>query len=218
MTELIKNSHNAKERCNVPRALTEKEKSAQCDRLLDKGKEAVISYGMRRVSVDDITKAAGIAKGTFYQHFETKEHYLLALIERLHRSVFEKAKLMIFPVTGGGLQANVRIFLRELFNLPELVFFIKNETEITLLVESFHEGELQTFKQMEKGLFEGILRMAGIDTSAVKPGVVHNFIHALFLIAGCEYMAAEDLNETSKLITECLLNYVFQTEERHEPV
>jgi AcrR family transcriptional regulator len=52
----------------MPRALTEKEKSAQYRKLLDKGKKEVISHGIKKVSVDDIAKVAGIAKGTFYKY------------------------------------------------------------------------------------------------------------------------------------------------------
>ena len=86
----------------MPRPLTEQEKCAQCQRLLEKGKEAVISHGIRKVSVDDITKAAGMAKGSFYQHFESKEKYLYALLEKLHRETFTKAKQIIFEGDHGN--------------------------------------------------------------------------------------------------------------------
>ncbi len=161
----------------MPRALTEKEKCAQCERLLEKGKDVVFLHGMRRVSVDDIARAAGMAKGTFYAHFETKERYLLALIEKIHKETFDKAKGMIFGGKEDGLAANVRVFFKELMRLPEMVFFIQNETEISLLIESSPEFELQSFKQMEEGMFGGLLKMAGIDTARVRPGVVHNCVH-----------------------------------------
>ncbi len=50
----------------MPRALTEQERCAQCERLLNKGRDVVLMYGMRKVSIEDIAKAAGMAKGTLW--------------------------------------------------------------------------------------------------------------------------------------------------------
>jgi AcrR family transcriptional regulator len=197
----------------MPRALTEKEKCAQCERLLEKGKAIVFLHGIRKVSVDDIAKAAGMAKGTFYQHFDTKERYLLTLLKRLHSDIFQNAKAFIFneAATEEGLRENVRVFMQQLLYIPEMVFFIQNERDIDLLIESFPDEEMRSFKEMEEGLFEGIMRMGGIDTDEVKPGVVHNFVHTLFLISASELMAKEDLQETLRLITESMIAYIFDS-------
>ncbi|MGH8964833.1 MAG: TetR/AcrR family transcriptional regulator [Actinomycetes bacterium] len=47
--------------------------------LLDAGLEVFTDRGVATATVDQITRAAGVAKGTFYLHFETKEHLLAAL-------------------------------------------------------------------------------------------------------------------------------------------
>lgn len=194
-----------------PRALSVKEKSAQRKRLLEKGKDVVISYGLKKVSVDDIAKAAGFAKGTFYQHFDSKELYLYALIEKIHVEAFSQAEKIIYNgLSGeGDLKKNARAFLQKLFYMPEMIFFIRNEPDIGALFAAVPNQELQSFKQMEESLFEGILRMGGIDTTKVKPGVVHNWIHTLFLMKGSEYMAEDDLEETADLIMDSLISYIF---------
>ncbi len=196
----------------MPRALTEKEKCAQCQKLLEKGKDVVLAYGIRKVSVDDVAKAAGLAKGTFYQHFASKEQYLYALIEKIHHETFsqaEKAVLVGLSKNGGDMRANVRGFLQKLFYMPEMVFFLENESDINTLFETVPNQELQSFKQIEEGLFEGILRLAGIDAQKVKPGVVHNYIHALFLVKGSPYMMEDDLQETLDLMMDGLFSYIF---------
>lgn len=195
----------------MPRPLTEQEKCAQCQRLLEKGKEAVISHGIRKVSVDDITKAAGMAKGSFYQHFESKEKYLYALLEKLHRETFTKAKQIIFEGISDkhNLQANARDFLKKLFLLPEMVFFIQNERDIIALFETISNQEIQSFKQMEAELFSGLLRLAGVDTEKVKPGVVHNYVHVMFLTKVSDLMTEEDLPQTLDLLMDSLMAYIF---------
>jgi len=195
----------------MPRALTEQEKCVQCQKLIEKGKAAVISHGIRKVSVDDIAKAAGMAKGTFYQHFESKEKYLYALIEKIHHDAVSQAKQIIFSkaADGDSLRTNVVSFLKSLLDMPELAFLVQNEHDIVDLFETIPNQELQSFKQMEAELFRELLQLASINTEIVKPGVVHNYVHALFLMMGSDLMTEANLSETMDLITNSLISYIF---------
>lgn len=50
--------------------------------FLDAAEELFLSEGYETTSVERITRAAGVAKGTFYQYFQSKEDLLLALRNR----------------------------------------------------------------------------------------------------------------------------------------
>lgn len=43
--------------------------------------------GYRRASVSDIIARAGVARGTFYLHFDSKERVFLAIVEDFHRRI-----------------------------------------------------------------------------------------------------------------------------------
>ena len=191
----------------MPRALTEQEKCRLCNRLLEKGKAIVLTQGIKKVSVDDIAKAAGMAKGSFYQHFESKEVFLYELINDIHKQIFTQAEQML--QAGDDLRANTRRFLMNLFHMPQMVFFTKNYNEINELFESMPEKEATSTKEMEKELFEKLMIKAGIDTQKVKPGVVHNYLHALYLVMGSDLMIEDDLSETFELIMDNLISYIF---------
>jgi AcrR family transcriptional regulator len=191
----------------MPRALTEQEKCKQCQKLLDKGKPLVLTHGLRKISVDDVIKAADMAKGTFYQHFQSKEEYLYALIMELHKNIFTQVEKIL--VETNDIRANARGFFAQLFRIPEMAFFMQNEHDTTWLLESVPNAEIQSFKQLEVGLFEKMLCLAGVDTTKIKPGIVHNYIHALFLINGSDLMMKETLEETVDLITDSLIFYIF---------
>ena len=191
----------------MPRALTEQEKCRLCNRLLEKGKAIVLAQGIKKVSVDDIAKAAGMAKGSFYQHFESKEVFLYELINDIHKQIFTQAEQML--QAGDDLRANTRRFLMNLFHMPQMVFFTKNYNEINELFESMPEKEALSAKEMEKELFEKLMIKAGIDTQKIKPGVVHNYLHALYLVMGSELMIEDDLSETFELIMDNLISYIF---------
>jgi AcrR family transcriptional regulator len=52
------------------------------DDLLRAGLETFGGIGFQDATVEDVTRAAGIAKGTFYLYFDSKDHLLGALWER----------------------------------------------------------------------------------------------------------------------------------------
>ena len=191
----------------MPRALTEKEKCRQCEKLLEKGKDVVLTHGIKKVSVDEITKAAGMAKGLFYQHFETKEEYLIRLIRFIHEYFFSQAELMILE--QNDLKSDTRSFLINLFNMPELGFFIKYHHDIDELFASMPDGAAVCEMQKEVEMFEKLLILAGIDTSRAKPGVVNNYIYALFIMMGSDLMVKKDLQETFDHMIDSLVSYIF---------
>ena len=156
-----------------------------------------------------------MAKGTFYQHFDSKEKFLFALIEDIHKQVFAKSAQMILSIFGGesganNLRAKAREFFKKLFYMPEMAFFIQNEREIDeLFFGIMGEDEVTTLKQIEVALFEKLLRLVGVDMVSIKPGVVHNYIHTLYLTMSSDLMTAADLPETVDLLTDGLIAYIF---------
>lgn len=191
----------------MPRALTEQEKCRLCQRLLDKGKDAIMAVGIKKVSVDDIARAAGMSKGSFYLHFESKERYLQELIIDMHRQMFVKAQ-QIIP-TGDDFKAGAKDFLMRVLHMPEIVFFMQNEAEISEFLINLPDTDFQTFKLMEQTMFENLLIMVGVDTEIVKPGVVHNYLHTLLLVMGSDLMSSDDLPETFERLTDDFMSYVF---------
>lgn len=64
-------------------AFNEEERLRIRTALLDTGERHFAQYGVRRARVEDIARETGIAKGSFYLFFESKEELFLQLLERL---------------------------------------------------------------------------------------------------------------------------------------
>lgn len=60
------------------------------DQLLDVAEQLFATKGYTDTTVADIADAAGVAKGTFYLYFPSKEHCLVALKERLAQGLVER--------------------------------------------------------------------------------------------------------------------------------
>ncbi|HZY65025.1 MAG: TetR/AcrR family transcriptional regulator [Actinomycetota bacterium] len=56
------------------------------EQLLETGRELFPRYGLKKTSLEDLTRPAGIAKSSFYNFFDSKEAlYLELLVEERHR-------------------------------------------------------------------------------------------------------------------------------------
>jgi AcrR family transcriptional regulator len=66
----------------MPKGFSEREKRSIRERLIEEGREAFGMYGLKRTSVDDLTRAVGISKGAFYLFFDSKEELFVEVLAR----------------------------------------------------------------------------------------------------------------------------------------
>lgn len=69
--------------------------SSKRDQILDAFHELLINDHIHHISVSDIAKQAGIAKGGIYYYFSSKDEMLDALIERIYADAVALAKELI---------------------------------------------------------------------------------------------------------------------------
>jgi AcrR family transcriptional regulator len=67
----------------------------RADRILDAAAELILRWGYRKTTIDDIAKQAGVAKGTIYLHWKTREDLFMALITREGLKLVEDVKRRI---------------------------------------------------------------------------------------------------------------------------
>ncbi|MCR5267928.1 MAG: TetR/AcrR family transcriptional regulator [Lachnospiraceae bacterium] len=68
-----------------------KTKAVRREEILDAAEELFVTKGYEQATTVDIMQKVGIAKGTLYYHFTSKEEILDALIERMGRKMIAKA-------------------------------------------------------------------------------------------------------------------------------
>ena len=68
--------------------------------LLDAGERIILQKGSAATTVDDITRAAGVAKGTFYLYFKSKEDLLEALRTRFSDGCRKRIETLCAKLPG----------------------------------------------------------------------------------------------------------------------
>ena len=56
--------------------------------LLKETRHCAVTLGMKKTSVEQLTKAVGIAKGSFYKFYESKEMLFFAVLENIHSELY----------------------------------------------------------------------------------------------------------------------------------
>ncbi len=68
---------------------------ARGERILDAAAELMVRWGYKKTTVDDIAKQAGVAKGTIYLHWKTREQLFKAVLVREELKLAEDVKQRI---------------------------------------------------------------------------------------------------------------------------
>lgn len=113
-------------------AFSESEKEQIRIRLLKAAEECLGRYGVKKTTVDQLVKMAGISKGAFYQFFPSKEVLFFQVLEDFQGSLM--AEEMI--VSGASAEPDAEVFTDFLYRMYQRVrhSFLMN------LIES---GELE---------------------------------------------------------------------------
>ena len=72
-------------------AFTDYETEQLREALLRETRRCAVTLGMRKTSVEQLTQAVGIAKGSFYKFYESKELLFFAVLEDIHTELYEVA-------------------------------------------------------------------------------------------------------------------------------
>ena len=143
-------------------AFTEEQNETIRRDLIREARCCGVTVGMRKTSVEQLTEAVGISKGSFYKFFDSKELLFFAVLEDIHTECFAAAQkslqenAAIDPAsrTAAAILAACRwlsetkafVFIENdaeflLHRLPEEVktaHYHDDETHIRQLLEKYH--------------------------------------------------------------------------------
>jgi AcrR family transcriptional regulator len=96
--------------------------SVQRQRLFEAAASEFVRSGYAEASAEAISRAAGMSKATFYEHFANKEECILALVDaaaQATRASITQAVSSTEPTVDANVHARVRAFLEMVKAFPE---------------------------------------------------------------------------------------------------
>lgn len=176
--------------------------------LLETGFELIKQYGMKKTSVSEIAKKTGIATGTFYNFFPSKEEFIYQLVVCKRQSL----KAAFEELTSGGKadREKFRQFLRKIYLEDNDVFQYLSDEEVDIL-RSRWKKEYWKNESNDEQTSKWILGCL----SDLKPDadwkVFANFTKSVSLIRhGKDKLYAEAYERTIELLIEAMISYLFE--------
>jgi AcrR family transcriptional regulator len=150
------------------------------EQLLDAAQRVLLERGLRATTVADVAEAAGVAKGTMYLYYESKDDLLAALRSRY----LDQYAAALRPSPGRPVSERIRQMIIGLFDFAvdhhELHHLLFHEAGFSE-EDAFTSVRNELTDLIEEGVESGELRTQDVQTAAafVLHGVHGALVHGL---------------------------------------
>ncbi|GAA3170654.1 TetR/AcrR family transcriptional regulator [Nonomuraea roseoviolacea] len=137
-------------------------------RILDAAAELILRWGYDKTTIDDVARGAGVAKGTIYLHWKTREALFSALLRRDRVGMLEE----VAAAAPATLRELVRELAAGLLRRPLMTALMTGDSEVLgKLVRQKRLGAADASQVLAGQLaaFEGYLAVLGRH-GALRPG------------------------------------------------
>jgi AcrR family transcriptional regulator len=141
----------------------------RADRILDTARELLLSWGYRRVTIDELARRAGVGKGTVYLHWRSREEVFHAVSAREAAAM---ADAIVQAVRDDPAEVALHRYLRRLFveamNRPVLrALYTRDADTLDTFLASTHHHHLEESKLGVNRDYLGVLAAEGM----LRPGL-----------------------------------------------
>ncbi|HWO28867.1 MAG TPA: TetR/AcrR family transcriptional regulator [Candidatus Acidoferrum sp.] len=131
-------------------------------RILDAAQNLFLRYGVKRTALDDVVREAGIAKGTLYLYFDSKDALFAAVAEQLCAEVLGKAEEAIAS-SSSSTSRIVECLDAYIGSMHRLTAQSPHIAELTESKEALAAAIYGAFNRKMRDLLRKVLRDSGIE-------------------------------------------------------
>jgi len=180
---------------DVPKVFSNDDREAIRRTLLDVGRTHFLSYGIRRTRIEELASAAGIAKGTFYSFFDSKEDLCMELYdEEESRLEGEIHEIVAQHEDPREMLRAVMVFSLEVLHRDSLLMRLRETGEYSLLARGVGREKLLRHQENDVGMAEWLLTVAREKGGSpdVDPALFAAVLRAVAMLSFHEREIGED--------------------------
>jgi len=194
----------------MPAGFTDYEKKKIKAGLIEQGRKMFSIYGLKKTTINDITGVLGIAQGSFYKFYSSKEELYFEILElegeKIRKNMAKNTEL----VKANPEEAIKKILLETFLELGENRLFqdIFSGNSYDILIRKLPEERLKEHTKSDfaeiiplirKWQDEGILK-------DVKPEAITGLLHVLFFVSLHKKEIDEVFDDTFELLVDLIVN------------
>jgi AcrR family transcriptional regulator len=169
----------------MPKGFTESEKQLIRTKLIETGKEFFERFGVRKTNVADLAREAGIAKGSFYLFFNSKEDLFLTINEEFDKHLQEEvARKLKKSKNPKKTLREFLLYVLELFEIDPMLRLAVNREEYESLSHKIPADEFRRHQESTMEFFTHLIerwQREGIVREC-EPRVVVGVVKSLYFV------------------------------------
>lgn len=186
---------------------TEKERIRE--RLLETGRELFSRYGLKKTSLEDLTRPAGIAKSSFYGFFGSKEELYMELMMEMREEVKARIVGASFEADKDAREAIVRFLhavVKELETNPLTRRLVTHPEELQMLSRKVSPEQMEANIEASSLPISSFIRegQARGEISAGDPEVIAGVIRSVAILP----LHKEEIGDTYPEVLEMMIALV----------
>ncbi|NLZ53228.1 MAG: TetR/AcrR family transcriptional regulator [Thermoanaerobacteraceae bacterium] len=168
----------------MARGFTDREREIIRNDLVAAGQELFGTYGLKKTSIEDLTKAVGIAQGSFYTFFNSKEQLYLEVMDREAEAI--KQELLKEKDIKELTREKFKSFLKKVFEVVNSNPIIRQmffEEEVDVLLRKIPPEVMKEYNKRLMRYFLPIIKKwqdEGAIINDYKPEVILALLQVLY--------------------------------------
>ncbi|MEN2767939.1 TetR/AcrR family transcriptional regulator [Ornithinibacillus xuwenensis] len=190
------------------KGFTDQEKEMIMTKLIEEGKQQFVAMGVKKTSIAQLTKAAGIAQGSFYQFFSSKEELFFNILELEEAQIKQKLleKINVHHMTRQSFK-EMLLYSIELIEEHQLVKTLFDREDFERIVRKLPQETMEEHIKRDEDVLEPLLKLWQQNGFLVKkdPKVITGAIRGFFTMLLHKKEIGEELfPEVVELLAESL--------------
>lgn len=173
----------------MPKAFSEHEREFVQQAMLRVGAALIRRKGLRQVTVEDITKGAHIAKGSFYAFYPSREMLFWNIIKSEEKQLLKK--IISVAIEEIDVKSKVHRIFHDLFLKEDCLVFYLTQEDTEYITRKLPPELIASDLENGKDILRTILSMCKLDESQESIEIIMSMIHSLQYIASSELLKIE---------------------------
>ncbi|MGG4094845.1 TetR/AcrR family transcriptional regulator [Paenibacillus lautus] len=191
----------------MPKIVTEHEKDMVREAMFTQGIELIRKKGVKRITVEDITSATHIGKGSFYSYYNSKEELLYSIIKKSESRMFERVEAVLSE--NANLNERLVKVLKEIYLAADSIVLYVSPSDIELLLRKLPAEVADREASKSNNYFSKTVSLCGIDESRCEMDVLAYLMNALHFVGSTDMSFGERGREKAlDLLVHAIADYM----------
>ena len=179
----------------MARAFTDRERSELRQAMLELASGLLREKRLKQIAVEDITRVLGIAKGSFYSFFPSKEALFWAAIKGEERALVERIAQV--AEQARPLEDKLSYIFGEMFLDRGNIIFYLTEEDLAAIVAKLPDAVVEADREAGQAVIRRLLRLCGLSSQPHHVDRLMAMLHTLQYVAASPYIQLDETREST---------------------